>query len=210
MSVTAASTSSTSIRISWQAPLLELQNGRITSYRITVSELETGLVRTFSTVPTDNIYVVNYLHPFYNYNCSVAAYTIGLGPIAYSEVQTPQDGEIFCFINQATAIFLLFSGPSEPPSNVTVLPMNASTVMVSWSPLSEEDKNGIIQGYTVRVVGVHTDENITLSVTTTETIVGGLHPFYSYEFRVAAVTILHGPFSNPETAIMPPIGKSSF
>ena len=103
-----------------------------------------------------------------------------------------------------------FSEPSEPPSNITVLPTNASTVIVSWSPPLEEDRNGIIQGYTVRVVGVHTDEDFTLSVSTTAAIVGGLHPFYSYKFRVAAVTILHGPFSNPKTAMMPPFGKSNF
>ena len=93
MSVTAAAISSTSIRISWQAPLLELQNGDITSYRINVLELETGTIRTFSTVPTDSIYVINSLHPFYNYNCSVAAYTNGLGPVGYSVVQTLPEGE---------------------------------------------------------------------------------------------------------------------
>ena len=93
LGVTAASISSTSIRISWQAPLLELQNGEITAYHITVLELETGLVRAFTTVPTDSIYVVNSLHPFYNYNCSVAAFTNDLGPIAYYVVQTLPEGE---------------------------------------------------------------------------------------------------------------------
>ncbi len=93
LSVSAASISSSSIRISWQAPLLELQNGQITSYRINILELETGIVMTFSTVPTDSIYVVNSLHPFYNYNCSVAAYTNGLGPIAYDVVQTLPEGD---------------------------------------------------------------------------------------------------------------------
>lgn len=90
--MTAASVSSTSIRISWQAPVLELQNGEITSYRITMVERETGLVQDFTTVPTDSIFVVNGLHPFYFYNCSVAAYTNGLGPVAYYVVQTLPEG----------------------------------------------------------------------------------------------------------------------
>ena len=89
----AATISSTSIRISWQAPLLELQNGDITSYHIRVLELETGMLQTFTTVPIDSIYVVNSLHPFYNYNCSVAAYTNGLGPFDFDVVQTLPEGK---------------------------------------------------------------------------------------------------------------------
>lgn len=95
-SVRAASISSTSIIISWQAPLLHLQNGEITSYRISVLELETGLLMSFTTVPTDSIYVVNSLHPFYNYNSSVAAYTNGLGPTDYYVVQTLPEGTCSC------------------------------------------------------------------------------------------------------------------
>lgn len=70
-----------------------MQNGDITSYRISIIEIETSQLLTFSTVPTDSIYVVNNLHPFYNYNCSVAAYTNGLGPSAYYIVQTLPEGE---------------------------------------------------------------------------------------------------------------------
>jgi len=34
------------------------------------------------------------LHPFYNYSCSVAAYTIvGIGPSVEITVQMPEDGE---------------------------------------------------------------------------------------------------------------------
>lgn len=93
LGVTAVSISSTSIRISWQAPQLELQNGDISSYHIGVLELETGTIQTFTTVSTDSIYVVNSLHPFYNYNCSVAAYTNGVGPIDFDVVQTSPEGE---------------------------------------------------------------------------------------------------------------------
>ena len=58
-------------------------------------EVETGLILTFRSSPTDRIYVVNNLHPFYRYNCSVAAYTNGLGPSAHSSVvQTLPEGMI--------------------------------------------------------------------------------------------------------------------
>ena len=96
------------------------------------------------------------------------------------------------------------------PRNITVLPTNASAVVISWIPPPVEDRNGIIQGYTIRVVGVHTEEDFTLGATTTETMIGGLHPFYSYKFTVATVTISHGPFSNPVTVMMPPLGQQNF
>ncbi len=87
------------MRISWQAPLLELQNGEITEYRIEVLERETGALLSFSTVRTDSIYVVNYLHPFYYYNCSVVAYTNGLGPSAYFVIQTlPKGNDVIIFL----------------------------------------------------------------------------------------------------------------
>ncbi len=80
--------------MSWEPPRLDLQNGAIVSYFITVEEIETSSTRTFNTDATDNLFVVNSLHPFYNYNCSVAAATIGLGPTTYSSVQTLPEGKI--------------------------------------------------------------------------------------------------------------------
>lgn len=96
--------------------------------------------------------------------------------------------------------------PSEPPSNIIVTAMNATTVLVTWIPPLPEDRNGIIQSFTIRVVGVHTLEDFSRSINATEITIGSLHPFYSYRFSVATVTISHGPFSNPIMLMMPPLG----
>ena len=93
LNVKAVSVNSTSIRISWEPPRAEEQNGVITSYRITVFETETGAILTFTTAAIDNLLMVNSLHPFYNYTCSVAAFTIGLGPAASVSVQTHPEGK---------------------------------------------------------------------------------------------------------------------
>ena len=85
--------------------------------------------------------------------------------------------------------------------------INATSVVVTWVPPPPEDRNGIIQGFTVRVVGTHTGEDSRVTVNSTETTIGNLHPFYSYKFTVATVTIAHGPFSNPITLMMPPLGN---
>ncbi len=109
---------------------------------------------------------------------------------------------------QISSLFnsIIHSEPSESPSNVTVTAINATSVIASWVPPPPEDRNGIIQGYSIRVVGVHTDEDFSLTINATEISVGLLHPFYSYKFSVAAITISHGPFSNPFTLMMPPLG----
>lgn len=88
--------------------------------------------------------------------------------------------------------------------------MNATSVVMSWVPPLQEDQNGVIQSYSIRVVGVHTDEDFSLSINSTEISVANLHPFYSYKFTVAAVTTSHGPFSMPVTVAMPPLCKYDF
>lgn len=117
LSVAAASTSSTSIRISWQAPALELQNGGITAYRINIMELETGRLLTFVTVSSDSIFVVNSLHPFYYYNCSVAAYTNGQGPSSHYVVQTLAEGLLGYLPRNFIMIYFSCLYRTEPASH---------------------------------------------------------------------------------------------
>jgi hypothetical protein len=105
-------------------------------------------------------------------------------------------------------LFSYTTEPSESPANVSVIPLNATAVSVTWDPPPPEHRNGIIQGFSIRVVGVHTPEDYTVSTISTDTLIRGLHPFYSYKFTVAAVTTSHGPFSNPITVMIPPFGKS--
>ena len=88
----AVSVSSTSIRLTWRDLRPEEKNGIIQSYRISVTELETGSVLNFTTDETATQQIVNSLHPFYNYRCTVAAFTIGLGPSATTDVQTLPEG----------------------------------------------------------------------------------------------------------------------
>jgi receptor-type tyrosine-protein phosphatase Q len=90
---------------------------------------------------------------------------------------------------------------------VTVEAVNATTVVVLWKPPHQEDRNGIIQNYTLRILGVHTEDDFTISTSDTEITVGNLRPFYSYKFMVAAVTTSPGPFSTAITVAMPSLGK---
>ena len=84
--------SSTSIQLTWRHLQPEKRNGIIRSYRISVTELETGSVLNFTADETATQQIVNSLHPFYNYHCTVAAFTTGLGPSATTDVQTHPEG----------------------------------------------------------------------------------------------------------------------
>ena len=88
--------SSTGITLSWDPPPVDEQNGIITRYMISITELETG--RSFSLFsPTTSVNVTS-LHPYYTYNCTIAAVTIvGDGPYTTTiNIVTLQDGKLVC------------------------------------------------------------------------------------------------------------------
>ena len=67
-----------SLTLSWEPPPPENINGQIRFYRVQITEKESGET-ILKTATTTEISIEN-LHPFYNYNCSVAAETIATGP----------------------------------------------------------------------------------------------------------------------------------
>ena len=68
----------TSIRLRWNPPPEEHHNGVVRSYRVNVTEVETGRKLRYSTESTE--IVIRNLHPFYLYNCTVTAVTVDEGP----------------------------------------------------------------------------------------------------------------------------------
>ena len=68
------------IALSWSAPLFEDCNGVIRHYIVNVTELETGY--EFGEVTTHMARTYSSLHPYYTYEFSVYAVTVGAGPAA--------------------------------------------------------------------------------------------------------------------------------
>ena len=91
--------SSTIVVFSWLPPLLIDQNGVIINYVVKLSEIETNISWTF-VVMTENI-TIDSLHPYYHYNCTVAAGTVaGTGPYsAPITVLTEEAGLLSCLNN---------------------------------------------------------------------------------------------------------------
>ena len=66
--------------VGWNPPDLDLQNGLIKYYNVSLTEQQTGNILWF-TENTTQITVAG-LHPYYYYAVQVAAVTIGVGPFS--------------------------------------------------------------------------------------------------------------------------------
>ena len=76
----------------WDTPLADQQNGIIVSYTIVVFEKNSNITHSIYNGYPNQTIVVNNLHPYYFYQLSVAANTIGQGPFAMVFALTEQDG----------------------------------------------------------------------------------------------------------------------
>ena len=92
------------------------------------------------------------------------------------------------------------------PQNISVESINATHALLVWGPPPPDQQNGIISHYILKVVGIDTDERFNYSSNHNTTMIGSLHPFYSYTFSIAAYTVKVGPFSTPVILQMPSAG----
>ena len=103
-------TGSRSAQLYWAAPDQQYRNGIITEYHVDITEAATNRVFGSYIVTTTQIGVTS-LHPYYEYNFTVAAYTTGKGPASNGLViRTYQDGKPISNggINSRGLIFLQF------------------------------------------------------------------------------------------------------
>ena len=85
--LTGEALSSTSIIISWKPLPIEEQNGIIIHYTIHLLEVPTNRTLTYEQEGQHTMLVIDLLHPYYDYECSVGAATVvGSGPL--SEIVT--------------------------------------------------------------------------------------------------------------------------
>ena len=86
--------SSTRLQISWGPPLTGERNGVIRHYKIVVLEVETGEREREYAYPSPTSQIFYSQHPYYRYEITIAAYTIGYGPSSSAiTVQMPEAGK---------------------------------------------------------------------------------------------------------------------
>ena len=91
--------------------------------------------------------------------------------------------------------FLSFTAPTGPPQNLTFMPMNSTSLFLTWAPPIKEHQNGFIQSYSVQFKESQSENKHLLNLTETQLTLSDLHPFYIYNFDIAAVTtVAPGPY----------------
>ena len=84
---------STSISLAWEPPPFSDRNGDIVMYHITVTEQESETVSEYTS--TSKNYTLTFLHPYYNYNISIAAETVEVGPFTSGLLQKTMESCMF-------------------------------------------------------------------------------------------------------------------
>ena len=91
--------------------------------------------------------------------------------------------------------------PNAPPDNVQAITSSSTTILVTWDPVPEIDRNGIITQYEVEFNQSTFNEISTSNLTTTNgpqlmVELEGLEEYVEYTVRVRAFTSVGpGPFS---------------
>ena len=98
--------------------------------------------------------------------------------------------------------------PSGAPEKVTSGIILPTSFVLHWQPPPFDSQNGIIRHYESVLVELETGTTSNYTTTETTITISSLHPFYMYEYRVAAVTIATGPFSDPVSLQTLPAGKT--
>ncbi len=104
---------------------------------------------------------------------------------------------------------VLIIAPTASPQNPSSIfyANSASTINFTWYTPPVEKQNGIIIYYIIRMTEVETNIGFEFTSNFTYIYLTSLHPYYSYTFQLAAVTVSEGPFSNAYTVLMPEDGK---
>ena len=107
MNTTGRAINSTAIIFEWQHPPPAGRNGNITGYSLIVTELITNTTTTYSQSGARIELVVSSLHPYYEYECAIAAETsVGRGPYGTAFIiRTLTDGNT----RMPVAIVLVYS-----------------------------------------------------------------------------------------------------
>ena len=92
--------------------------------------------------------------------------------------------------------YFILTVPTAPPQSFTVTVLGPQSLRLSWTPPPSNQQNGEILGYTVTVANVETGREEESNTTSTSYLASSLHPYYTYQCKVAAFTSIGlGPFS---------------
>ncbi|XP_064392920.1 tyrosine-protein phosphatase Lar-like isoform X2 [Halichondria panicea] len=174
--LSATNPNSTSFILRWGRPSSTYGH----PYSFTIRCDETSYSTGLHSIATDlNIlsYTVSSLQPNTMYRCCVSAVN--------------NAGESTTCVNKRT----LEGAPSGYPVNLHHRVLNPTVIMLSWTELPYQQRNGIIRHYEVRVCQIEPVGQCEDHQATGTTLELSLHPHYRYSWTVAAYTVARGPYS---------------
>lgn len=92
-------------------------------------------------------------------------------------------------------VYQLHPVPDSAPLNLTGVSQDPTILLLSWEEPSGRH-NGIIREYRLNITEVETGRLFQNVSATTTLLISNLHPDYTYEWTVAAVTVGEGPYSD--------------
>ena len=78
---------------------------------------------------------------------------------------------------------------------------------LTWSPPPEDQLNGVLRHYVIIIEETDTGRNTSLTSTEPQILLSNLHPFYTYNIAVCAVTTDIGPCVYFDPIQLPQDGK---
>ena len=91
---------------------------------------------------------------------------------------------------------LYLTVPSSPAHNVLAYNITSTSIYLSWDPPPDDQRNGIIVQYSIRIVPPLGGTIVYFNSTATSIVVTPLSPYTTYRCSVAAATSMgRGPFS---------------
>lgn len=103
--------------------------------------------------------------------------------------------------------YLLFIAPSAPPTGLSATALSARELNITWLPPVLAEQNGVIRSYILNISITEIGSSQVLMSDQPQLMLENLHPFYTYSFLIAAVTISPGPYSEILTIQMPQAGE---
>ena len=102
--------------------------------------------------------------------------------------------------------------PSGSPENLTLVFPSATSIILRWEPPAINLQNGNITEYVINMTEVETGtlQQFEVAGGATQLQIDMLHPYYIYNFIIAAATVVGlGPFTRVTSGLTPEAGECS-
>ncbi|XP_022801634.1 protein sidekick-2-like [Stylophora pistillata] len=179
--ITAESTSSTTVLVTWPNVTIALSMKDIYGFvtACTATEIKDTL-RLAAANSSSFRTLVQRLLPYTEYRVQVTALS-----------KSQSNGSVSMGSSSVVVLRTKEDVPSKPPSNITAQGTNSTSIRVTWSPIDKHDIRGELRGYLVQYKEAWTQEsyyNMSVGPLVSSVLLKGLKVFTMYRIYLAGFT----------------------